>query len=105
MVFKIVSGVQRRVWELYSSSNTSAELVTAALDVTNQHHDHYKNRIITNWTNFNPTQVSVGNCTNSSDLLSLAGGGLTLFLLHFAIFSFCKNSRKLILAKKREREN
>ena len=65
MVFKIVSGVQsKRVWELYSSSDTSAENVTAALDVTNQHHDHYKNRVIMNWGNFNPSQVSVGNCTN-----------------------------------------
>lgn len=58
MVFKVVSGVNKRVWELYSSAFTSAEFVTAALDVTNQHQDHYKNRVVVNWDNFSPSQVS-----------------------------------------------
>ena len=59
MIFKVVSGVDRRVWELYSSAFTSAEFTTAALDVTNQHSDHYKNRVVMNWENFNPAQVRV----------------------------------------------
>ena len=62
MVFKVVSGVHTRVWELYSSADTSAEFVTAALDVTKQHQAHYKNRVVLNWSNFNPTQVSSENC-------------------------------------------
>ena len=57
MVFKVVSGVDKRVWQTYNSGDTSAEFVTAALDVTNQHHDHYKNRVVLNWGNFNPSQV------------------------------------------------
>lgn len=61
MVFKIVSGVHTRVWELYSSNATSAEFVTAALDVTKQHQAHYKNRVVLNWSSFNPTQVSFEN--------------------------------------------
>ena len=59
MIFKVVSGVDKRVWKLYSSAFTSAESETAALDVTNQHSDHYKNRVVMNWDNFNPTQVRV----------------------------------------------
>jgi len=59
MLFKVVSGVDRKVWELYSSANTSAEFTTAALDVTNQHSDHYKNRVVMNWENFNPTEARV----------------------------------------------
>ena len=50
MVFKIVSGVNKKVWDLYNSDLTSAEFVTAALDVTKQHPDHYKNRVIMNWS-------------------------------------------------------
>ena len=57
MVFKVVSGVDKRIWQTYNSGDTSAELVTAALDVTNQHQDHYKNRVVLNWENFNPSQV------------------------------------------------
>ena len=57
MVFKVVSGVDKRIWQTYNSGDTSAELVTAALDVTNEHRDHYKNRVVLNWGNFNPSQV------------------------------------------------
>ena len=59
MVFKIASGVNRMVWDVYRSTTTSAEFVTAALDVTNQH--HYKNRVVLNWDNFNATQVRRGS--------------------------------------------
>ena len=58
MVFKIASGVSNKlVWDVYSSSETANENVTAALDVTNQYQDHYKNRVILNWETFNATQV------------------------------------------------
>ncbi|XP_068748630.1 uncharacterized protein [Montipora capricornis] len=59
MVFKIASGVNKVVWDVYRSTTTSAEFVTAALDVTNQHQDHYKNRVVLNWDNFNATQARV----------------------------------------------
>ncbi|KAL9952121.1 hypothetical protein ACROYT_G039330 [Oculina patagonica] len=59
MVFKVVSGVDKKVWDLYNSDQASAEFEKAALDVTNQHHDHYKNRVVMNWQNFNPTQAKV----------------------------------------------
>ena len=48
MIFKVVSGVDRSVWDLYDSSQTTAERVTAALDITKRHHDHYKNRVVMN---------------------------------------------------------
>ena len=58
MVFKIASGVSNKlVWDVYRSSETANENVTAALDVTNQYQDHYKNRVILNWETFNATQV------------------------------------------------
>jgi len=58
MVFKVVSGVGKSVWDLYNSRFTSAEFVTAALNVTNQHNDHYKNRVMIHWDNFNSAQAS-----------------------------------------------
>ena len=58
MVFKIVSGVNKKVWDLYNSDLTSAEFVTAALDFTKQYPDHYKNRVMMNWSSFNASQVS-----------------------------------------------
>ena len=58
MVFKIASGVSNKlVWDVYNSSVTANENVTAALNVTNQYQDHYKNRVILNWETFNATQV------------------------------------------------
>ena len=58
MVFKVVGGVDRRVWDLYNSAQTSGEFQTAALDITNQHRDHYKNRVVLNWQSFSPSQVN-----------------------------------------------
>ena len=58
MIFKVVSGVDKNVWHLYDSPQTSAENVMAALDITNQHYDHYKNRIVMNWQTFSPSQVN-----------------------------------------------
>ncbi|KAL9952126.1 hypothetical protein ACROYT_G039335 [Oculina patagonica] len=59
MVFKVVSGVDRKVWDLYNSDDAAAEFVTAALDVTNQYYEHYKNRVVMNWQTFNPSQAKV----------------------------------------------
>jgi len=70
MIFKVVSGVDRNVWDLYDSSQTSAENVTAALDITNQHQDHYKNRIVMNWQTFSPSQVDKFYLTSSATLIS-----------------------------------
>ena len=58
MVFKVVTGIEKHIWNIYTSRFTSAEFVTAALDLTTQHLDHYKNRVLLNWGNFNPTWVS-----------------------------------------------
>ncbi|KAL9952122.1 hypothetical protein ACROYT_G039331 [Oculina patagonica] len=59
LVFKVVSGVDKKVWDLYNSDQASAEYEKAALDVTNQHHDHYKNRVVMNWQTFNASQAKV----------------------------------------------
>ena len=57
-MFKIASGVSNKlVWDVYRSSETANENVTAALNVTNQYQDHYKNRVILYWDTFNATQV------------------------------------------------
>jgi len=58
MVFKAVTGVNKRVFDTWNSPHTSSENVMAALDVTNKHHDHYKNRIVLNWGKFGPSEVN-----------------------------------------------
>lgn len=58
MVFKAVTGVDKRVFDTYNSPHTSSEDVMAALDVTNKHPDHYKNRIVLNWGDFGPSEVN-----------------------------------------------
>ena len=40
MVFKAVSGVDKKVYPTYVSLRTSSEKNMAALDVTNKHKDH-----------------------------------------------------------------
>ena len=57
LVFKAVSGVDKKIWDTYNSAQTSSESVDAALDVTNQFKDHYKNRAVLHWSSFNPSQV------------------------------------------------
>ena len=59
MVFKAVSGVARDAYEVYNSAFTYSEKAMAALDVTNNYGDHYKNRIILNWNNFGPSEVKL----------------------------------------------
>ena len=48
MVFKAVSGIHKKVYPTFNSPHTSSEKVMAALDVTDKHKDHYKNRIVLN---------------------------------------------------------
>ena len=57
MAFKAVSGVNKNVYSTYSSAQTSSEKVFAALEVTNRHFNHYKNRIILKWQNIGPLEV------------------------------------------------
>ncbi|KAJ7321470.1 Saccharopine dehydrogenase [Desmophyllum pertusum] len=59
MVFKAVSGVDKRVFDTYNSAHTSSEKVIAALDITNKHRDHYKNRIVLNWEDFGASEARV----------------------------------------------
>lgn len=87
MVFKAVSGVQDRVWDLYNSPSTSNELQMAALDVTNQLHGHYKNGVVMNWELFAPSQVntfylSTLTLTLSNRELGLRCGTLSLTHAH-----------------------
>ena len=58
MVFKDVSGIHKKVYSTFNSPHTSSEKVMAALDVTNKHKDHYKNRIVLNWADFHASKVS-----------------------------------------------
>ena len=46
MVFKAVSGGKGVAYENYKSGETYAENEMAALDVTNQYPNDYKNRIV-----------------------------------------------------------
>ena len=57
MVFKAVSGVDKNAYSTYTSGQTSSEKVFAALEVTNRHFDHYKNRIVLKWKNFGTSEV------------------------------------------------
>lgn len=57
MVFKAVSGIHKKVYPIFNSPHTSSEKVMAALDVTDKHKDHYKNRIVLNWADFHASEV------------------------------------------------
>ena len=57
MAFKAVSGVNKNVYSTYTSDQTSSEKVFAALEVTNRHFNHYKNRIVLKWQDIGPTEV------------------------------------------------
>ena len=58
MVFKAVSGGKGVAYENYKSGETYAENEMAALDVTNQYPNDYKNRIVLNWGQFGASEVS-----------------------------------------------
>ena len=57
MAFKAVSGVNTNVYSTYTSDQTYSEKVFAALEVTNRHFNHYKNRIVLKWQDIGPTEV------------------------------------------------
>ena len=57
MVFKAVGGVEKNVYEVYKSDQTSSEDKVEALDVTNKYRDHYKNRIVLFWEIFDASEV------------------------------------------------
>lgn len=80
MVFKVVNGVNSAyVGELWKSSSTHIENVTAALDTTATHQEHYKNRIVQNWKAFNPQEVTTPTyCTRRT--LNLAEADLRRLL-------------------------
>lgn len=60
MIFKAVGGVSSpKVGHLWNSLLTLSENVSTALDITATHLGHYKNRIVQNWTAFNPQQVNL----------------------------------------------
>ena len=59
MVFKVVGGVtSHAIDQLWSSSDTLAEGIDAALNTTSAHQGLYKNRFVQNWQTFNPQEVS-----------------------------------------------
>ena len=58
MVFKAVTGANQIAYEAYKSAETYAENETAALDVTNQYPNDYKNRIVLNWSQFGASEVN-----------------------------------------------
>lgn len=57
MAFKAVSGVNKNVYSTYTSDQTYSEKVFAALEVTNRHFNHYKNRIVLKWQDIGPSEV------------------------------------------------
>ncbi|XP_073246882.1 uncharacterized protein [Porites lutea] len=59
MVFKAVGGVEKNVYEIYKSDQTSSEHEVEALNVTNKYRDHYKNRIVLNWELFDASEARV----------------------------------------------
>ena len=60
MIFKAVGGVSSpKAGHLWNSPLTLSENVNAALDITATHPGHYKNRIVLNWTTFNPQEVNL----------------------------------------------
>ena len=61
MIFKFIGGLESDMNSdsgLWMSSNTSAENVAEVLTLTKDAvHQHYKNRILPNWSAFQPSQV------------------------------------------------
>ncbi|XP_015771066.1 PREDICTED: uncharacterized protein LOC107349434 [Acropora digitifera] len=59
MAFKAVGGVEKNVYEVYKSDQTSSEDKVEALNVTNKYRDHYKNRIVLAWQAFDASEARV----------------------------------------------
>ena len=84
MVFKVVNGVNSsNVGELWKSSSTHIENVTAAMDTTATHQEHYKNRIVQNWKAFNPQEVNAPTYFTRRTL-NLAEAGFETAVIYYA---------------------
>ncbi|XP_078352110.1 uncharacterized protein LOC144636783 [Oculina patagonica] len=59
LVFKAVSGADKRANDAFNSGDTYAEGEMDALDVTNQYPNDYKNRIVLKWGDFRPSEARV----------------------------------------------
>ena len=68
MIFKTVSGIAEDSFNAYNSAHVIAEEEISALDVTNNYVGIYKNRIVLNWNNVRPTEVTKLNRAFSCSL-------------------------------------
>lgn len=64
MVFKAVTRDSQIAYEAYKSPETYAENEMAALNVTNQYPNCYKNRIVLNWGQFGASEANRLKMTN-----------------------------------------
>ena len=62
LAFKAVSGDGSNVFDAYNSGGTLSEFDEDNLDVTKKRDHHYKNRIVLNWAQFNPSEVKQYRC-------------------------------------------
>ena len=59
LIFKSVAGVPGIIHEIWESQSTFNEESFEALNTENNFKSHYKNRIVKEWSTFNPTQVKM----------------------------------------------
>ncbi|KAJ7375840.1 Saccharopine dehydrogenase [Desmophyllum pertusum] len=72
MIFKAVSGVNQNTFDVYNSGDTYDESEMTALDVTNQKSDSdYKNRIVSNWNDFDKSEARVALYTGGNQVKEL----------------------------------
>ena len=57
MVFKLIAGISGRPATTWNMVLPSYEYSLAALNTNADFKHHYKNRIVQNWSLFNPTEV------------------------------------------------
>lgn len=57
MVYKVVAGLDQNAHDAYKSDQMLSEKEKNALNVTNEHKNHYKNRIILNWETYGASEV------------------------------------------------
>ena len=57
MVFKVVSGVQADIYQLWSSASSQNENNTESLNVGSSLKAHYKNRLVQNWQSWHLKEV------------------------------------------------
>ena len=64
LIFKSVAGVPGIIHKIWESQSTFKEESFEALNTENNFKSHYKNRIVKEWSAFNPTQVKIVMCLN-----------------------------------------